>query len=321
MFALLMDSSRRIRAAHGLKKAKRFVTSYIQYLPHSARWLHYAHALYRHYHDALPPVEMLRSKFTRGYYSKKLSPGHRLKLLLSHYAVMESYLHKDILAQILAGAAINLATFPGKSGETYALSLSRHERFQYEGELTIQLSRHSDAQMLAALTFSMPFSARQQITLRIGGLQGPSGEQAKQVIVQATKDMSGARPKAIVLDALYAIANALDVEDIEAVCMANHPLKDSNHVLVADNDSFWSELASGRSHSGDFRLPAILVCRSLEEVPAKKRKDWLARKAVKAAFQAEVRHVLSSWMRYHSRNENVVAENVPLPPELMIAAE
>ncbi len=309
MLALLMDSSRRIRAAHGLKKAKRFVTSYIQYFPHSARWLDYVHGLYRHYHKARPPVEILRSKFTRGYYSKRMSPGCRLKLLLSHYAVLESYFRKDIVAQILAGASIELCAFSGKSGETYALSLCRHERFQYEGELTILLHRRSDEEMLAALTFNMPFSERQQILFRIGGLQGPSGEHAKQSVIQATKDLSGARPKAIVLDALYAMADALGGEDIEAVCLANHALKDSNHMLVADNDSFWSDLAIGRTPAGDFRLPAHQPCRTLEEVPAKKRKDWLARKAMKAALQAEISAVTASWLRFRSHNEN------SLPPE------
>ncbi|WP_443748454.1 DUF535 family protein [Asticcacaulis solisilvae] len=143
--------------------------------------------------------------------------------------------------------------------------------------------------------------------IRIAGLQGPAGEDAKQAVVGATRNMWGARPKGVVLDALYALAEVLECRDIQAVQTHNHPLKDINHLIVADNDGFWAEIATARTIHGDFILPARLPVRSLEAVPAKKRKDWLARQALKAGLRRGVQAELFAWLRYGAapfRNDN-----------------
>ena len=314
MFGLLLGSVQKVCEAYGLKKAKTFMTSYVQFFPHSAHWLRFVDGLYRFHVGEAPPVEMIRSKFLRGYYSRKLTPTRRLALLTSHYDVVESYFRQDIVAKILSGTPLLLSTLCGKSGETYSLSLCHDEWFRFEGELTVFLHRDSDQQVLSAVTFTMQFTPRRQIVIRIGGLQGPSCAGAKDMVVQATKDLSGARPKSVVVDGLFAIAGMLGATQIEAVNLGNHPLKDVNHRLVADNDAFWEEMATGRAASGEYTLPVSRPSRRLEDVAAKKRKDWLVRERMKAEARTAIRHRVRSWMRYLEDAEEVTTA-------LAIAAE
>ena len=58
MLSLLSHTAQRVRQAHGLKKAKTFVTNYVQRLPYSAKWLSYVHDLYRFHSAEEPPLKL-----------------------------------------------------------------------------------------------------------------------------------------------------------------------------------------------------------------------------------------------------------------------
>jgi len=297
---ILVRSIKRVRDEHGLKKTKRFVTSMVQYLPHSAHWLSYVHDLYGHHLDTEPVIDMVRSKFQRPYHSKRLSPAKRLTMLRAHYGALETCFRTDIVRALLAGKPLGLGDLHGKSSEAYELVLQRHERFRHEGELTLFLVESRSGTMLSALTFNLLLSAHHDVQIRIAGLQGPACDDAKALIVKATRDLWGARPKALVLDAVYALAEIFHCRDIQAVQARNHPLNDINHLMVADNDGFWEELAVARTGQGDFVLPAMLPARTLEEVPAKKRKEWLAKQALRRQLRSETIGTVASWIRFGS---------------------
>jgi uncharacterized protein VirK/YbjX len=213
----------------------------------------------------------------------------------------------------MVGQGLDLATLSGKSGAAYRFTVAQNERFRYEGDLTIFMHRADDEQMLAALTFNLGFTPRHEVVMRIGGLQGPLAEDAKQTIVDVTRDLNGLRPKAAVLDLFYGLARALEAVRIEAVAIANHPLNKKGRGLVANNDAFWEDCGAERSADGNFILPLKLARKAFEEVPAKKRKDWLARQGLKAALETQAMAAVRGWMRF--------AQVEALEAPLLMAAE
>ncbi len=313
MVRLLMRSAARVYATHGLGKTRFFVTKYLQFYPLSERWIRFIDQFCEHHTGEQAPVEMIRTKFMRRFYSKTVAAKGRLDLLQSHYSVLETYLRSGLIAQLMAGQSLDLATLSGKSGAAYRFTIASHERFRYEGDLTIFMHRADDDQMLAAVTFNLGFTPRHDVVMRIGGLQGPLAEDAKQIIIDVTRDLNGLRPKAAVLDLFYGLARAFQAVRIEAVAIANHPLNKKGRGLVANNDAFWEECGGSRAADGNFTLPLKLERKAFEDVAPKKRKDWLARQALKNALDAQAVTAVRGWMRFSQ------IEDVEAP--LLMAAE
>jgi uncharacterized protein VirK/YbjX len=298
MESTLMTTARRIHAAQGFKKARFFVLKYLQYFPYSRHWVRFIDGYYGRYTGETAPIELVRTKFLRSFYSRKLAPAARLRRLKAHYDFLETHFRDHLIRMVLSGVEIRVASMTGKGGTLYDIGLAQHPRYRAEGDLTLFLRRRGDDVALAALTFSFGADA----SLRIGGLQGPQADDGKQRVVDATRDLSGLRPKGAVLSALYDLAAVFDVTDIEAVGMRNHPLNDGRHAVFANNDSFWAEQGAEATAGGDFRLPARLPQRALQEVPAKKRKDWLARNALREAVTAQLVPLIRSWFRVNDAN-------------------
>jgi len=297
MESTLLATARRIYLAQGFKKTKFFVTKYLQYYPHSQHWVRFIDGYYDRYTGGVAPVEMVRTKFLRSFYSRRLKPAARLMRLKAHYDFLEGQFRAHMVRALLSGTEIRLGSMTGKSGTLYDIGLAQHPRYRAEGDLTLFLRRRGDDVALAALTFSFARTEGATPALRLGGLQGPQAEDGKQRVVDATRDLNGLRPKGAVLSAFYDIVNLFGVTDIEAVGMKNHPLNDRRHAVFADNDAFWAEQGGEATASGDFRLPAVPPQRSLEEVPAKKRKDWLARNALRDAMGAQIVALMQSCFR------------------------
>jgi uncharacterized protein VirK/YbjX len=304
MESTLLATARRIQATQGFKKTKFFVLKYLQYYPHSQRWVRFIDGYYGRYTGEIAPVEMVRTKFLRSFYSRKLAPAARLSALKAHYDFLEAHFRNHMIRTLLSGAEIRLASMTGKTGGLYDIGMAQHPRYRAEGDLTLFLRRRGDDVALASLTFSFASGgvsvgadAGQGTALRIGGLQGPQADDAKQRVVDATRDLNGLRPKSAVLSAFYDIATMFGATTIDAVGMTNHPLNDRRHAVFADNDAFWGEQGAWRTKTGDFRLPLVPPQRALEDVAAKKRKDWLARNALRESLTAQIAPLLRSWCR------------------------
>ena len=296
MESTLLATARRIQAVQGFKKTKFFVLKYLQNFPHSQRWVQFIDGYYSYYTGDVAPIEMVRTKFLRSYYSRKLAPAARLASLKAHYQFLETHFRNHMIRTLLSGAEIRLASMTGKGGALYDIGLAQHPRYRAEGDLTLFLRRRGEDVALAALTFSFAFG-KGGTAMRIGGLQGPQADDGKQRVVDATKDLNGLRPKGAVLSAFYDIAHVFGANTVDAVGMANHPLNDRRHAVFADNDAFWAEQGAVAVASGDFQLPLVPPQRAFEDVPAKKRKDWLARNALRESVTAQVAPLLRSWFR------------------------
>ncbi len=300
MESTLLATACRIHAAQGFKKTRFFVLKYLLYFPYSQGWVRFIDGYYGRYVGETAPVELVRTKFLRSFYSRKLSPAARLGKLKAHYQFLEAHFRDPFIRAVLSGTEIRLASMTGKSGGLYDIGLAQHPRYRAEGDLTLFLRRRGEDVALAALTFSFGASRGGSFgpgALRIGGLQGPQADDGKQRVVDATRDLNGLRPKGAVLSALYDLAAIFGVGDIEAVGMKNHPLNDGRHAVFADNDAFWAEQGAQATPGGDFRLPAKLPPRALETVAAKKRKDWLARNALRETLSLQLTALVRSWFR------------------------
>jgi len=295
---LFIESVRRIGATHSFGKVRFFVMKYIQFLPHSARWLRFVDAYHRRHTGETAPLEMIRTKFMRTYYSRKLSPARRLRQLRDHFELAEIYLRDDILARLLKGDHLRLCHLRGKDGETFTCTVGRHDRYRAEGELTLFMHQDGYAPALAAVTFAFGRDALGRMVVRIGGLQGPQSEDSRERIVHATRALHGLRPKAAVVHGLYAMTEPFAPVAVEAVGKVNHPLDNDRHAFFADNDGFWQELGGQPNPHGDLVLPVPLPERKAEDVLAKKRKNWLARRAVRQALRAGTLETVEAWLRY-----------------------
>jgi uncharacterized protein VirK/YbjX len=296
-----LTAARRVRAEFGVKKLRFFVLKYWQYYPWSSRWLKLIDDYCRLHTGQEPPIEMLRTKFLRSYYHRRLGPRGRFGLLRGHYELEATLFNPSIISALMRGETLHLARITDKAGETYAFSLARHERYRAEGEMTLFMRAegplHPADSPLAALTFHLGQDRDGRRIVRIGGLQGPAGEDAKQRIISTTRALHGWRPKSAALHALAAFAERLGAQDLEAVVDKRHPLRNDRHAFVAHNDAFWLENEGVLMPDEAFRLPLNRAeTRSLEDVPAKKRKDWLARQILKRDLFDQIRANAGAWL-------------------------
>ncbi|MDI7774388.1 DUF535 family protein [Asticcacaulis sp. EMRT-3] len=270
-----------------------FVMKYWQMYPWSSRWIAYTEANHQLYTGQEPPIEMVRTKFARSYYNRKLSPRKKLDLLTGHYDYEAAILCPDMIASLMRGEIVSLARLNDKLGQAYSFSLHRHERYRAEGEITLFLKADNEDLALAALTFHLGHTADGRPVLRIGGLQGPAAEDAKQRIIATTRALHGWRPKAACLYVAGLLANIFGADTLEAVPDALHPLRNARHAFVANNDLFWLENGAQTTPEGYFKMAAHRPeTRAAADIPAKKRKDWLARQALKHALNQQIAETL-----------------------------
>lgn len=285
-----------IKSEYGASRARLFVIRHALHMPWSHKWLIYIISLYQKYDIFEVNYNVVRTKILRNYYSRKLRPGARLARLLGHYNFLDSVVRFKTMQDILAMRPLQLAQATGKSGSFYRFSLAQNENFRAEGELTLFLKRDGLKGSLATLTFAFGKTEHGAPAAFIGGLQGARGEDSKAQVVEATRDLYGWRPKGAVLDGFYALLAPLNIRHVEAVALANHPLFQSKRAFLADNDSFWAEVARGRTPSGDFLLPPDLPRRSVEEVAPKKRAEWRKRYACKEEVELQIAQAFSGFL-------------------------
>ena len=173
------------------------------------------------------------------------SVRQRVDALKAHYTFAESHLPPPMHRALLDLGQLPVARVAAR-GTTFDLCLGSSLPYgqKQEGELTVWLT-NSDGLSLARMAFSFGIDAGGAASLLIGGLQGLTAHQDKKLIVTATRQLSGLRPKDAVLVAVQGVARALDIHNVYAVSNATHVLAAewfmSNSVISRDYDSFWKE--------------------------------------------------------------------------------
>lgn len=96
----------------------------------------------------------------------------------------------------------------------------------------------------------------------IGGLQGSPSYTSKHLIITATRDLFGMRPKQCVLETVQYIAHAAKCEAIFGISNANHAISGAafrflRHKVYADYDAFWRERGGKLTADGLYELPLL----------------------------------------------------------------
>lgn len=281
----LLGSARLVRGAKFFGRA-------LFWWQDTTRWLEMLEALPL---AAIPPVvrKEMAEKIHRPYARLNLGTAGRTAMLIGHYTILSATLPGPVLEALVSGAELPVARLQGRRNpeDRYTIHLTRHRRFHQQGELEVVFWDEALRCKLSTLCINLRINPNGQRVLFISGLQGPSLPIGKTEIVHATRTLDGLRPKRAVLEATYALARWLKVDRIVAISKANHMstgLGRRWRDIRAEYDEFWSEFDAELQPDGDFAMPLALPQRDASEVPAKRRKDWLARNVRLEALTAEV---------------------------------
>jgi uncharacterized protein VirK/YbjX len=225
----------------------------------AAKWTLFVSRLHREL-GASAPSKAALAKPLRRYVHFSLGPRGRLELLLGHYAFMSRRFSRDLQFRLCDGQTLEIAALQGRKEAQFRLELgsSAFASGYREGEIVLYLKRVCDGALLSQLALLF-VGGRNDLTLVIGGLQGPRPGHKREVI-DATRLMHGLRPKDATLLAARALADALGGV-AWAVADAGHVFhRKQGRAKLSDYDAYWRERgarAAGRDQFVFDPLPAL----------------------------------------------------------------
>ena len=259
----------------------------------TASWLEFLGALRERVGVAELPFDLVK-KPSKAFVDRRFDRRIRAFLLQRHYGLLLRTFGSDLVGNLLAGEAIEIGATTGKSGKCYLVEMRRDQKFQSEGDLILTFCP-ADRRDLRLANLSLTLGSLNEADpdqLWIGGLQGVSSEEAKAEIIAATRDLWGMRPKQLLLEAAYGLAQLARVSGLVAVSNQSHVsggVGRHGQVIRADYDTFWSEMGGALDAQGHFILPTVRLRRSECEVKPAKRKAWRDRYAMVDGFNEIVR--------------------------------
>ncbi|MDE8348344.1 MAG: DUF535 family protein [Acidocella sp.] len=260
------------------------------------------------------PYAMLR-KNCQPYLHHGLSHRQKIHLFTTHYGLIFAAFGRQFVRQLLHEEPVILARLEGKAGAVYEVQLGINILNRNEGELILELVRTADSRRVLSLSLvAGALHVAELPDLWIGGSQGASNGDGKEVTVRATRDLWGLRPKDLLIHVSYALRDLIGVADIKGITNEAHirharPLKKIWH---ADYSQFWEELGGVPIEGGFYQLPKTRTRRSIEEVPPAKRSAWRARYSLVDAVTTEVALRLA-----HIQDDNAVK----LTPQMLTTPE
>ncbi len=241
----------RVLKALGLSDALRFWRASRSCTPFRDHWLPFLADYARTF--ALPRASVdLLMKPLNEFLVIGLPVSERVALLRTHYQLLAEHASPEVLRSLWSGGEFESGRISGRTG-TYRLQLCSTSRYltRKEGEITVALCGGEDGFPLAKLTLLLARTQRSGSGVMLGGIQGPRAHSAKQLIVNATRDMYGLRPRDAVLVAGFAIARSLDASMAWAVpgSMHVHNAREERQQkkLFADYDAIWVERGAQRN--------------------------------------------------------------------------
>lgn len=237
----------------------------------SARWLNFV----QHsdiLREAIHALPVAASKIYRPYLTRRLSCAARVDVLINHYA----FLSRMGLSDLVRQAALNdvaLATLSCKSGALAQVDLSAVHDGHREGELCLKL-HYQGVQIYAASLVFMRVNGQPQ--LMVGRLQGNACPAARDLVREATRDLFGARPGALLIALARHLAHRLGCARVVLVSNQNRIAINlwRRWRISADYDRLWTELGALPRADGNFEiapLPSPQV--DIDALPSKKRSE------------------------------------------------
>ena len=232
------------------------------------------------------------------FVSPQFIPSARIDILINHYTTLIKCLSPAVLSGFLEeGAELQIAEMKGQSGKKYTIKATN--QISKEGALKFTLMDAEAHKALAFLTGVIGLDRDRRPVFWVGMLRGPGGKlsDGKQLVVGATRDMNGLRPKHAVLHAAIAWAEWFHAGEIIAPGAENQiAIKNwfKGRKIYADYDSFWQEFTKETAPDGSYHLTLPLPRRDPADVQSKRRKDWILRYARIDAASASIKDALNA---------------------------
>lgn len=266
-----------------------------------ARWLNRTNATLRMSEPRSVFLKMVMRP-ARRYLRRWFTRRDTAAILAHHYETVDNQLSDAAIRMMREPGGWRVATLNGRSERAYHLILQGEPT--KEGEFTLTFRAADTQTMLYCLRGSIGPSAGRAGVLWIGALQGPNNDSAREDMVAATKDLHHMRPKQMVFHATAALCLAFGVTLAYApgnLAHLSYRWWHKRRRVRGDLDAFWKEYAPEANAKGDYEIAFPLPRRQADEVPGKKRKEWLARHAlidraaeqIGASIRAETLHPAS----------------------------
>lgn len=285
------------------KNRKRFILRSLWYRHPSAAWFAWlaADRFRRHYLRHAPYVA---EKPHRPYQRADLTAAQRVAALRDHLHQCAAAGFNPVLRAML-DAPLELATLTGKDGRALHLKLEPPGQFEKEGDCVIHLEQ--DGFRACTVAFSLRSTADGQREAFLGCLQGPTVEQAKDLMREITKATHGLRPKALMVDAVRAVAQTLGCVRLVGIGGGNHIYRNprKRKHIAFDYDAFWESVGGSARADGDFDIPVVHTPKALEDVASKKRAEVTRRNTL----IAEMHTAISAQLQAHMRQATLTAVN------------
>ncbi len=211
----------------------------------------------------------LVERLHRPYQRADFKCWQRLDALKSHYQICEE-LDWKTLANRIARAPLMLASFCRHDEEVATLNLCYDSQFSKEGEWALTLRQGESRIYTVAISLHRHLDRR---GLFIGCIQGPASLDSQATVRQLTRNLHGARPKDLVIDATRVIAELARCEIIEMVGDCTHIYRNlrKRRRVRFSYDAYGAECNALRTSQGTWLLPLKHARRSRDAVPSHKR--------------------------------------------------
>ena len=212
-------------------------------------------------------------------------------LLLEHLAGFNCLFSREFVAKICAGETLlAVATLRGRSGDDYGslLAASVVTVTQREGELAFYFAKGPGGEKLCRISVCFA-KVDGDLAIVVGNVQGPLSIH-KRAIISATRDLHGLRPKDATFLAVRALAQALQIDVVHAVCDASHvsPSRLQDTAKHSRYDAYWLE------QGGVARGPYGFVFGALEPTGASLDRRAAAKIAIIDGVSALVRSAIAA---------------------------
>lgn len=217
---------------------------------------------------------ILVSKIHRPYLHKDLETIKKAHSVIESYQFIDNYFSKDIREILYLDGKYLLSNILGKDGQNFKLYLCLYPFFDKEGEINLKLEDENN-EVVGTVTFGIL-----ENDIFIGGVQGARRDLNQDYIKNITKELYGLFPKRILLEALYGIISALDL-NIKILATGNemHVYKSKRYikkrVINSSYDEFWASINGIKNNENIWILPEKLERKNIEEIPSKKRSQTL----------------------------------------------
>ena len=223
-----------------------------------------------------------RYKYLSRYLAASFSRTTRLKTILNHYHFLAAQTRPAFFAQVSQQPTIWRETWGDSS---FTISLSYPQYADFEGELSLNFYLNSTLLQVVSFVIvpGQVVGVAGAQALLFGQVQGTRNAA---LLKQTTKTLHDITPAALLVNAAYGLAEALDIGHAAGVSTAEQLCYRTGSYF--DYDGFWQQFGGQPTVHNLFLLDIPAAEKPLAEVKAKHRARTLRKRLYKQQVRAAV---------------------------------